>query len=65
MPKTEIPNPLGVVEEKAGYLVLRIREKEGIFINDTIEVRIAEIRSMKEVQLAIRAPKSIPIRKKV
>lgn len=48
---------------KAGYLVLRLRQGDGVFIHESIEIRIAQIKVLGEVQIAIRAPKEIQIRK--
>lgn len=50
-------------EAKAGYLVIRIKTGWGIIVDDNVEIRISSIKSMSEVQLAIRAPKKMPIRK--
>lgn len=52
-------------EERAGYLVMRLRPGEGLVISDDIEVRLASVstRKMGEAHLAIRAPKSIRIRR--
>ena len=52
------------VEQKAGYLILRIKPREGLVIMEQIEVRLASIdRERGEVNLAIRAPKDFTIRK--
>ena len=50
-------------EEKAGYLVLRIKTGCGLVINDIIEVRISAIKTLGEVEVAVRAPKKMPIRR--
>lgn len=50
-------------EKKAGYLVLRLKQGDGIIISDTVEIRICEQRNKKETAIAIRAPKDIHIKR--
>lgn len=53
-----------VVEEKAGYLVLRLKPGEGVMVDDSVEMRVASVSNRKgEVHIAIRAPRSMQIRR--
>lgn len=50
-------------DQKAGYLIIRLKPREGVMIKDQIEVRLASIDRRGEAQIAIRAPKDYTIRK--
>lgn len=52
-------------EVKAGYLVLRLKIGEGALVGENIEVRLANISTDKknEAQIAIKAPKEVPIKR--
>jgi sRNA-binding carbon storage regulator CsrA len=52
------------VEQKAGYLVLRLKPGAGAIIMECIEIRLASVSgSGNEAQIAIKAPKEIKIRR--
>ena len=50
--------------EPGGFLMLRLRLRQGAQIGEAIELFVSEInRERGEVTIAIRAPRSIPIRR--
>lgn len=54
--------PQEKTEEKAGYFVTRVKNGEGVVINNEVEVRLMTKHNIK-ASLAIKAPKHLPIRK--
>jgi hypothetical protein len=50
-------------DPKSGYLVLKLKTGEGITINHEIEILLRGT-SRGKAHIAVRAPKSIPIKRK-
>lgn len=50
---------------KAGYLIMRLKPREGVVIGTDVEVRLVSPGNGKEqdAEIAIKAPKEIRIRK--
>lgn len=64
MSKPNFSPKLPVIEQKLGYLVLRLKEGEGLNIEPGIEIRLCKLSpNQNEATIAIKAPKDQKISK--